>query len=286
VIDAAPLGVDRSAATFVTDVLREAVGRLGFQVIPTQELYAAARDLSLGFPPSPEAVFQLEEALRAPVAVTAEVRAARRQYLVRLRVRVAVENQERVRDLTAGQFELGDALREALPALLVPPQTPVAAAETPGPPPPRRVRRLRVHPRRWELGGGAVVAFGPGRDSFVNALLFARAAYYVSDRLGFTGSISYANLRGRQGRVSNALFLVGVETAVDLVPQSRIFIPLRLELGYLPANGPVARITAGLSFPLARRVRLEVDLVSPTLWVLPETSPVSLDLAASMFFSL
>jgi hypothetical protein len=278
--------VDRAAGAFVTDVLREAVASLGFQVIPTQELYTAARDLALSFPPSPEGIYQLEEALRAPVAVTAEVRAARRRYLVRLRVRVAVEPEERVRDLSAGQFELGDAIREALPALLVPPRTPVASAPEAPQAPVRRARRLRVHPRRWELGGGLDLAFGPGRDSFVNVMLAARVAYYVSDRLGFTGSLSYANLRGRQGRVSNALILVGVETAVDLVPQSRIFIPLRLELGYLPANGPVVRVTAGLSFPLARRVRLELDLVSPTLWVLPETSPVSLDLAASVFFAL
>jgi len=302
VIDAAPIGVDAAAGRYVTNVLREALSSMGFQVVPQAELYDAARRLALPFPVPADGIFTLERALQTPLAVTAEVRAAQGQYVVHLRVRVAVEPDERTRDVTATQFQLGAAIREALPPLLVPPRVSQAPAagqpgllaeiartegpSTPAAPPARRPRRLRAHPQRWELSVGAIAALGPGRDGFANALLAARLAYFPKDRLGFSLSVDYVNLRGRDERVSNVLLLAGVETAVDLLPTRRVFIPLRAEIGYLPQNGPVFRLTAGVSFSLARRVRLNLDLLSPTLWVLPETTPVSLDLGAHLVFGL
>jgi hypothetical protein len=300
IIDAAPIGVDAAAGRYVTNVLREAIAAMGFRVIPQAELYEAARRLALPFPVPADGVFTLERALQAPLAVTAEVRAAQGQYVVHLRVRVAVEPDERTRDVTATQFQLGAAIREALAPLLVPPRAtqptapllisedPAEAApatpENPATPAARRRprRRPRAHPQRWEASLGVIAALGPGRDGFVNALVAARLSYFASDRLGFSFTTAYANLRGREERVSNVLFLAGVETAVDLLPERRIFIPLRAEIGYLPNNGPVFRLTAGVAFSLARRVRLTVDLLSPTLWVLPETTPVTLDLGAHL----
>lgn len=302
IIDAAPIGVDAAAGRYVTNVLREAIAAMGFQLVPQAELYDAARRLALPFPVPADGIFTLERALQTPLAVTAEVRAAQGQYVVHLRVRVAVEPEERTRDVTATQFQLGAAIREALPPLLVPPrvgQAPaverpislgepsaVEPAETPASAPARRRRRVRAHPQRWELSLGAIAALGPGRDGFVNALIAARVSYFPKDRLGFSLSADYVNLRGRDERVSNVLFLAGVETAVELLPARRVFIPLRAEIGYLPQNGPVFRLTAGVSFSLSRRVRLNVDLLSPTLWVLPETTPVTLDLGAHLVVGL
>jgi len=315
VVDAAPIGVDSTAAQFVTGVLRSAIGAAGFQVIPTNELYDAARRIGLPFPVPEEGLVMLERALQAPAGATAEVRAANGLYVVRLRVRVASERRERVRDVSAGQFQLEDVIRAALPALLVPPSADgepppgtVAAAPPEGPqgppgpqaqpgqpaqpgapgqtPPAARRRRVRAHPRSWEIGAGGLVALGPGRDSFVNGIAAVRAAWFPHDRVGISATVAYANLNGREGRVSNVLLLAGVETAVDLVPSARVFIPLRAEVGYLPLNGPVFRVTAGVAFQVARRVRIEVDLLSPTLWVLPESTPVSLDLGAFVHFGL
>ena len=301
VIDAAPVGVDAAAGRYVTNVLREAITAMGFQVIPQSELYDAARRLALPFPVPADGIFTLERALQAPLAVTAEVRAAQGQYVVHIRVRVAVEPDERTSDVTATQFQLGAAIREALPPLLVPPRVGVAAPVVADAPPagaapgafdpaaarpPRRRRRPRAHPQRWELSVGAIAALGPGRDGFVNALVAARVSYFPSDRLGFSLTGAYTNLRGREERVSNVLILGGVETAVDLLPDRRIFIPLRAEIGYLPNNGPVFRLTAGVSFSLSRRVRLNLDLLSPTLWVLPESTPVTLDLGAHLVIGL
>jgi hypothetical protein len=314
VVDAAPIGVDPAAAQFVTNVLRTAIGAAGFSVIPTPELHDAARRIQLPFPVPEEGLVMLERALQAPVAATAEVRALGGLYVVRLRVRVASERRERVRDVSATQFQLEDAVRAALPALLVPPsadnEPPPGTAPTappeglapPGPaaqvgptgvpgqavPPtqtPRR-RRVRAHPRTWELGAGGIVAFGPGRDSFINGLGAVRLGWFPHDRVGISATFAYANLNGREGRASNVFFSAGVETAIDLVPSARVFIPLRAEVGYLPLNGPVFRVTAGVAFQVARRVRIEVDLLSPTLWVLPESTPVSLDLGAFVHFGL
>jgi hypothetical protein len=297
IIDAAPIGVDAAAGRYVTNVLREAITAMGFQVIPQTELYEAARRLALPFPVPADGIFTLERALQAPLAVTAEVRAAQGQYVVHLRVRVAVEPDERTRDVTATQFQLGAAIREALAPLLVPPRlnqptAPSLVSEDPAeatpatagtPAAPRRPRRRpRAHPQRWEASLGVIAALGPGRNGFANALVAARVSYFPSDRLGFSFTTAYANLRGREARVSNVLFLAGIETAVDLLPERRIFIPLRAEIGYLPNNGPVFRLTASVAFSLARRVRLTIDLLSPTLWVLPETTPVTLDLGAHL----
>jgi hypothetical protein len=295
VIDAAPLGVDPAAARFVTDTLRARVAELGFRVVSTQEMYAAAARLQLPFPVPAEGIYELERVLQAPVAVHAEVRAARGQYLVRLRVRVAVEPQERVREISATQFQLAEALRNAMPEMLVPPRADAVAAQPSVPTPPAegeapvapvRRRVVRAHPRRFELGLGLIGAFGPGQDPFANALVMVRGRWFPLDRFGVTASVSYANLRGRDERVSNVLILAGVETSVDLVPSSRVFIPLRFEAGYLPNNGPVFRLTAGVAFNLTRRIRMEIDVLSPTVWVLPETSPVTLDLAAHVSFAL
>lgn len=312
VVDAAPIGVDMAAAQFVTGVLRSAIGAAGFQVIPTPELYEAARRIGLPFPVPEDGLLALEQALRAPAGATAEVRAAGGLYVVRLRVRVASERRERVRDVSAGQFQLEDAIRAALPALLVPPspdgepppgtaqpelpRTTASSQTFQGPNGPQesgaslgpsgRRRSVRAHPRAWELGGGVVVAFGPGQDAFVNVLGALRGAWFPHDRIGLSATVAYANLNGREGRVSNVLVMAGLETAVDLVPSARVFIPLRAEVGYLPANGPVFRVTAGIAFQVVRRVRLEVDLLSPTLWVLPESTPVSLDLGAFVSFGL
>lgn len=300
IIDAAPLGVDPAAARFVTETLRARVAELGFQVIPTQELYAAASQLRLPFPVPAEGIYELERVLQAPVAVHAEVRAGGGQYLVRLRVRIAVEAGERVRMVAATQFQLAEAIREAMPALLAPPQ-PGATPAVIAPPPvavmtadqglgfeprPRRRRSVRAHPRRFELSLGAIAAIGPGQDPFVNALIVGRFRWFPLDRFGVSASLGYANLRGRDERVSNVLPMIGVETSVDLVPSAHVFIPLRFEAGFLPNNGPVFRLTAGIAFNLARRVRLEIDILSPTVWVLPETAPVTLDLGAHVAFLL
>jgi hypothetical protein len=234
--------------------------------------------------------------LDTPIGVTAEVRAGSGFYFVTLRTRFLAEPAERMRQVVATQWTLGDQIRVAVPALLAPPGSP--GAVQPGAPlmpalpdmtnvqPPPRVRLPRIHPQRFELAGGLEVAIGPGQDSFTNFLAYARGAYFPADRFGLTASLAYANLRGRRGRVSNVLPMVGVETGVDLLARQHVYLPLRAEIGYLPFNGVVLRGTAGIAFSVARAVRIEVDILSPTVWFIPGTAALSLDLGAQVIYGV
>ncbi len=295
-VDTAPIGVDAAAGTFVNTVLREQFQRLGFTLVPTEELYASARRLALGFPVPEQGLATLVGDLRAEMAFACDLRARSGYYFATVRVRRADEQSERSLAVVATQWTLGDRVREAVVLLLRGAnQTSVTNASPSlsnynGPVvtpsfynnnvsiPPRRP--VLVHPRPFELGLLAHGAFNPGRDPYTNALFGLRFAYFPLDRLGVSASLSYTNLRGRVGRVHNVLPTVGVESAVDLVPSVGLFVPVRAELGYLPFNGPVVRFTAGLAFTLYRQLRLELDIVQPTIWWVNENVSVSLDVGA------
>jgi hypothetical protein len=213
-------------------------------------------------------------------------------------VRFAQEPVERIRQLVATQWTLGDTIRQALPLLLAPPAQnydPYAGYGTqPGyapdmtgwrQPPPRR-RPSRLHRAPFELALGFEFALGPGNDPFWNFIGYGRAAWFPVDRFGITASVGYANLRGRTNRVSNVLPMIGVETAIELLARQHVYIPLRAEVGYLPFNGPVIRATAGVAFNVSQNTRIELDILSPTIWVLPGTVAVSLDLGAQLLFDI
>jgi hypothetical protein len=275
----------------VTSVLRDALTHLGYTLVPTTQLYQTARQVALPYPPQPDAVLYLMRVLNVATGVTCEIRGGGGYYQAILRVRFAQEPTERVRQLLATQWTLGDSIRAALPSLLAPPSTVPYGAYPTGtpplpdmsaytPPPPRPPTRL--HPNHWDLSLGVEFAFGPGSDAFFNFLGYARLAYFPFDRFGITASVAYANLRGRTDRVSNWLPMVGVETAVDLIPRWHVYLPLRAEIGYLPYNGPVGRATAGVGIGITRDVRLELDLLTPTVWAVQGGAAASLDLGVSL----
>jgi hypothetical protein len=297
VIDSFPAGVDPAAATFVTETIRQTLAQFGNPLGPTAQLYDAARHVSLGFPPPPEGVLALMQALQVPIAITCEVRGGGGYYQALLRVRFAQEPVERIRQIVATQWTLGDSIRQALPLLLAPPAPnydpygglggqPYSPDMTGWRQPPPRRRPSRLHRAPFELALGFEFALGPGADPFWNFLGYGRAAWFPVDRFGITASVSYANLRGRTNRVSNALFMVGVETAIELVARHHVYIPLRAEFGYLPFNGPVLRATAGVAFNVSQNTRIELDILSPTIWILPGVTAVSLDLGAQVLFDI
>lgn len=300
-IDAFPSGVDPAAAAFVTEILRQTLTTAGHSIVPTALIYDAARRLALPFPPPPDGIGALLMTLQVPVAVTCEVRGGGGYYQAMLRVRFASEPVERIRQIVATQWTLGDSLRQAVAEILAPTSadttspysnySPPQYSNTPlpdmtgyTPTPPRRPSRLHRAP--FELSIGGEFAIGPGTDSFWNFLAYGRAAWFPVDRFGVTASVGYANLRGRSNRVANALFMVGVETAIELLQRQHVYLPLRAEVGYLPFNGPVVRLTAALAVNVTRSLRLEFDLLSPTVWVLPGGAAVSMDLGAQVIVDL
>jgi hypothetical protein len=295
-VDTAPIGVDPTAAAFVDRVMDEHLTAVGMTVVPREVMYEAARGLGLGFPVEPEGLARLNEALGASAAVTCELRARGGYYFAVVRVRRADEGRERSLGVVATQWTLGDRVREAITALLRPDARSSVtvtstglAAEAPTPAPlfaqtitiPPRAE-VRLHPRPFELSLQVHGAFNPSRDPYTNVLVGGRFAWFPMDRLGVSGALSYANLRGRVGRVSNVLPMVGIESGVDLVPALELFVPLRAEVGYLPFNGLVLRLTAGLTFTLVRQLRLELDIVQPTIWVVNDSASVTLDVGAHL----
>lgn len=300
-VDTAPIGVDPAAGTFVNAVLREQFARLNFTVVEQEQLYAAARRFALPFPVPEQGLAQLATELGAQLVFACDLRARSGYYFATVRVRRADEPQERSLAVVATQWTLGDRVREAVSLLLrganqtsvtnASPEMSAAMGSasntpiiTPGYynsniPVPARPAVL-VHPRPFELGILGFGAFNPGRDPYTNALFGARFAWFPIDRLGVSAALQYTNLRGRTGRVHNVLPMLGVESAVDLVPSISLIVPIRAEVGYLPYNGPVLRFSAGLSFTLYQQLRLELDVVQPTIWWVNENVSVSLDAGA------
>ena len=158
----------------------------------------------------------------------------------------------------------------------------IAAGETAEQPARPRRRRRHGRARRWVFAVQADLAFGASRDFFFNALLGARIDYRLTPDIRLGGYLGYANLRGKDGRASNVLMLAQIEDRVHVSSGSDIRVPLRLAVGYLPRNGPVVRLAAGLAFPLSKRVEMTIDILAPTFWVIPNRTVVSLDLAAEV----
>jgi hypothetical protein len=297
-VDTAPIGVDPAAATFVNAQLSDALRSYGYSVVPSEELYAAARQMGLAFPVPEVGLVALNVFLRSTIAIQCELRARAGFYFATLRIRQTDETRERSLSVVANQWTLGDRLRESLLRLLRGadggavtegspslPNTPVITPSTgyyyggaPINAPPRPA--VWIHPRAVDVAGFAWAAFNPGRDPFTNFLLGARVAWFPWDRVGFSASLAYTNLRGRTRRVSNVLPMVGIETGVDLIPQIGLFVPMRFEAGYLPFNGPVLRLSAALSVRLNDSMRLELDLVQPTIWWINELVVATLDVGA------
>ena len=97
--------------------------------------------------------------------------------------------------------------------------------------------------------------------------------------------VAYANLKGKDGRASNVLTMFMVDYRVRLTHSGALQLPLRYSIGYLPKNGPVMRMSAGLGYSVSDSVDLVLDLVAPTLWVSGDQTVLSMDIAAEVSFT-
>lgn len=308
-IDTAPIGVDPAAGAFVNAQLAEALRSFGYGTVPSEELYTAARQMGLAFPVPEAGMVALNLVLHSTIALQCELRARAGFYFATLRIRQADESRERSLSVVANQWTLGDRLREALLRLLRgadgstltessptlgTPNTPViipSNGSTSGAgyswsnlTPPTRPP-IWVHPFPVDIAAGLSVAYNPGQSPFTGFLAQARVSWFPIDRFGLSATFAYVNLPGRTRRISNFLPTVGVETGVDLVPQIGLFVPMRLEFGFLPYNGPVLRISAGLSIKLNNTMRLQLDLVQPTIWWINDVPVATMDLGAQFVVS-
>jgi hypothetical protein len=302
VIDAAPYGIDPVVGRYVSQTMRSTAAQLRYDVLTPAQSVEAAQRVRMTYPPAPADLWRATWAAGAARGAFARVWAYRGEYVVEVTVASADGGGPffaRGSSPAAGLVAMVDRLtREALP----PPGVSTAPGALPAPGPrapsdasatapaeadddeptetPRRRRRGRA--RRWVFSGRTDFAFGASRDFFFNALVGARIDYRITPDIRVGAYLGYANLRGKDGRASNLLMLAQIEDRVRISASTDLRVPLRLGIGYLPQNGPVVRLAAGLGFPLGSRWEMTFDLLAPTFWVLPDRTVVSLDLAAEL----
>jgi hypothetical protein len=124
-------------------------------------------------------------------------------------------------------------------------------------------------------------AFGLRGGKFVNVLAGGRMAFNWSPRATFELSIAYANLRGRERRVHNALPEMSVLFRLPL-PGPVLGMPLRLGAGFLPKNGPTLRASLGLDAVVSPSTIVELNLLEPMVWVTHDRSELSLNVGAAV----
>lgn len=127
-------------------------------------------------------------------------------------------------------------------------------------------------------------ALGVAGGAFYNQLLGARLDFRFSPAVSLGAYLGYANLKGKEGRAHALLPCVQLEYAAPLAPRLRA--PLRFGTGYLPRNGPLARVAAGLAFALAPSVDLVAELFAPTVWVTSNRALLSMSLALELAMKL
>jgi hypothetical protein len=129
-----------------------------------------------------------------------------------------------------------------------------------------------------EAAGGVVT----GR--FYNQLVGLRLDAQFSPRVSLGGYLGYVNLKGKDGRAGDLLPYAQLEYRTG-APGDAVRIPLRFASGYLPSNGPVVRLAAGLAFALTPRVDLVTEL-GPMIWVTNNQTLLSMNLALELAFRL
>jgi hypothetical protein len=134
---------------------------------------------------------------------------------------------------------------------------------------PTPISRLRVAVR-------GEPAFGVSGGQFFNQLVGARLDYRFTEQLALGGYLGYANLKGQEGRAHNVLPSLELEYRAKLGSASSFGLPLRFATGYLPNNGPVLRLSAGVSYAVSPSFELTLDAFTPTFWVIRDRTVVSL----------
>ena len=309
VVDAASYGVDPVVGQHVTQQMRETGAAMGYAIVDREATVAAAQSIRMAYPPAPADLWRVTYAAQAQRGAFARVWAHAGSYVIEITVASLDGAGPFFARGTAGATDLHAVvdrlLRQALPppaqwtgmagtaAEQPRPQAPVAdpfAPAQPQPPAAAPARPEEPEPppirHRWNIVLQTEGAIGTSQDSFYNHLVGGRIDYRISREILFGLYVGYANLRGKDGRANNVLTYLQIEDRVRLGSATDITIPLRLGIGYLPFNGPVVRLAAGINIPLSRRVELGFDILVPTFWVLPDRTAVSLDLAAELLFRL
>lgn len=274
VVPVTPRVVAPRAAAAVTRELYGTVARLGYQATPEGAVAGPASRLSAN--PVPAELAQLGALLGADHTLYADVGAEQGRYVVTLTVAHADGATPYVGRATATAADL-EAVTESLVRSALAPASPAQV---------RTARAPRAGPATSRLALQTEGAVGLTRPGFYNHLLGARYDHAVTSELALGGALAYVNLKGKQGRAHNLLPSFQLEYRLRGAEKKAVQFPLRFSSGYLPRNGPVLRVAAGLSFPVGETTRLGLDLLAPTFWVVRDSLVVSANVALELSFAL
>ncbi len=133
------------------------------------------------------------------------------------------------------------------------------------------------------LGAGAQGAFGLSPGRFSNVLVGVQVEGRFSPALTIGGHVAYANLPGKDGRVGLALPYGQIEYAIGAWAPDRTSVPIRFGAGYLPRNGPVLQLGAGLGRPFAGGIEVTLD-AGPMLWLTHNQMLVSFNVGVQVTY--
>ncbi|GAB4216630.1 MAG: hypothetical protein OHK0013_43370 [Sandaracinaceae bacterium] len=314
VVDAITYGIAPVVGRVTSDQLRRSAAAMGYTLLPQAEGVRAFRGLRLSYPPAPADLWRLGWATRSHRALFARVWANEGRYVIEVIVASIDGTGPFVATETSGADDLRAAVDRAVRQALPPPTTWQGPEPSFGAPsgqarlaggaavvgtvvPQARRRTVREelgHPtardgRRWRPAEPDIRRFsvalqteasiGTTEGSFYNHYVGLRLDVRITRDIlvGLYGA--YVNLDGRDGRVHDFFFMLQAEDRIRPSSTLELTIPLRLGIGYLPFNGPVFRLAAGLHYPLTPNWEVGVDLVAPTFYVLPDRFAVAFDFA-------
>ena len=299
VIDVATHGIDPVVGHVATLQMRTTGADMGYEVVDAATTVAAAQQLRMPYPPTPADLWRVTWVARAHRGAFARVWADQGVYVIEVVVasldgtgpffgRESATTGEELR------VAVDRLLRQALPS----PSTwqeGGAGAQATGVAR-RRVRDDLGHPagigmrlpdvpfRRWQLTLQTEAVVGATEGSFYNHFVGGRLDVRIRPDLLLGVYVAYGNLQGRNERAHNVLFMLQGEYRVRPSSGFDLTIPLRVGLGYLPYNGPVLRLAAGLNYPLSEDFEIGVDLLAPTFWFLPTEVVVSMDFSLEVTY--
>ncbi len=287
--------------------MRATAAEMGYRVLTRDETVGAAQRSNMAYPPTPADLWRATWFGQAHHGAFARVWARDGRYVIEMSAASLDGTGPHYQSGTASAEELHAVVarmtRELLPATsewdeagaqAIASQQPATSAAQPQIPVmrnpvtvPRRPRRASQPTRRFDVSFGLEGAIGGlNTDGFFNFLGNVRLGFRITNTLHLGVRLSYVNANARDGRASSIMPMGMIENRIRLGRGTDITIPISFGVGYLPFNGPVVRLAAGLNIPIGERMELGLDILTPTFWVIPNETAISLNLGARLVYRL
>jgi hypothetical protein len=303
VIDAATYGIDPIVGRVATDVIRRTVGAMGYGVVDGPNTVAIAQRARMPYPPTPADLWRTTYAAQVHRGVFARIWAEGGRYVIEIIVASVDGAGPFFGRETAGSEDLREVVARLTQSAVPPPSqwnpagvpAPTSTAATPtatGPAQasPHRARAELAQPqgrdgrrwhrpepelRRFSLTLQTEASIGTTQGSFYNHFAGARVDVRLTRDFMFGAYFAYVNLEGRAQRENNFFLQIDAEYRIRPAAGLDLTIPLRLGVGYLPFNGPTARISAGLNYALDANWEIGADIIAPMFYFLPAIGRVA-----------